>query len=882
MYSPILRNNGLSKTLTLGLLFVVFSSLPAYSSILIEEKFSTHLRWNLYVDKQEVLITKTSSGFYIETFKLPLYRKLKAKLNQIITRKGRHFSRVVFNAEGLPKKPARIRVDLKDEVIELFSFYRPVDKKYILDFWQNDSELPNNQIPTKLADTKTKAASPSVILPRPGPRPIKEQEYRDFRYGAALIWDYPSLSPKIEQQINIERKTPEYFYPVKDRNLDQKDDRLAHLQLNINLYRKNKYGLMAKSIGLYQKKYGRDENYDFNEYLKALALIKENLKRKDEGPFRKALAILSHITDRTKDYDLKKAIYLYRIQYLMESKNMIEVLQTGKRLYVESKIESDSKTLNYAAEVILYTLSQLGQVEKVRKFSSEKSVKKLVAPQTLMAYEIFVLHKEKQIKQVIDLFHKNKSRMQKPIDPSILYNVAEAYFRQAQYIKAIRVYRSFLKSYAHTREGSYVRVRLALSHELLENDLRKTVALYEDAINYSSDIHALYEAKLRYVAIRNTRKREPSKNDQKILSFLKRSSDESIASNNNLKTLLWIVRLRTFINLKDYQKALSYITALPIQILGSAVKKMFKGDGAEIVYGMMMKSFERNDFSRVVKLWEIYQDIYENNVAASPYLSFVVAQSYINLGLKEGSDRIISRLKKLRGVPHRTFPIWVPRINYGNVDNLVAEVSLLGMLRQKNWRYIIKNIDNLNVTKNRKLFYEIISLFQLKYFDQAIKAGEEFLRNTPAIIPLSKNETQQFFEAYLESLYANSNIEKFKRAAAAVLKDIEQSKASHKGLEYLSEKINYLLIETLYASSKKEERIQVEDYINKFLRNYKNSIYIERVRFLLASHFIKNQKKVDGLKILNELVASENVSDYIKEIAKMEITNIKLDEKTIN
>ena len=911
----------LSKTLTSLLFFAVLFSLSAFSAILTEEKFNTHLRWNLFVDKAEVLITKIGSGFYIETLHLPLYKELKKELNHIRIRDG-HFSQITFSTKGFPQKPTRIRVDLKDETVELFSFYREKDKKYVLDFWksENDGSQSLSDIKNKplkmIARPVSMDSKASVIASNQGSgdkmlvpggsvkaanfqkqrleagkdlrkssltnNTTKKENHRDFRYGASLIWDYPPLPPKIEQKINIKRKTPEYFYPVKDRNLENKNDQEAHMQLSINLYRKKKYGLMSKSIKLYQKKYGTDKNYDFNEFLKALALIRENLNHIDNGPFKSAIAILDHITDRTRDYNLKKAIYFYNIQYQLEQKNLIEILRIGKRLYVDSKAETDQKTSDYAAQMIFYTLSQLRQVEKIKKFASEKSVQKLVAPQTILAYKMFVYHKQNAAKKVIELFQENKSQMQRPIDSSILYNVAEAYFRTSQYKKAIRIYHHFIKDYSHMSEASFVRVRLALSYELLESDFKKTLELYEDAINRSAHSRARYEAKLRYVAMRNTRKIRPDKQDQEVLSFLEYSADEKAAINEDLKILLWSIRLRILINSGKYRKALSYITALPIKTFKPMVKKMFEGDGAEIIYGMIVSTFGSGNPSEVIKLWGIYRELYEDKVAGDPYLNFVVAQSYAALGLEDSLQQVISHLKRIQGSPRRMFPVWVPRVPYETIDHLVTEINILKMLFKKDWSSIVKNIDQLKISSERKLFYETIALYHLKYFDQAIQVGEDFLRKTPEVLPLNKVEVHQFFEAYMESLYATGDLQKFKKAAGAILSDMEGSKMSHKGLKGLSEKIRYLLIESLVTSSNAEDRLQVEANIKKFLENHTPSIYGDRVRFLLASDFIIRQKKSEGLKILNELVKNENTSDYIKEMSKSEIASLKLDEKIIN
>ncbi|MCY4644573.1 MAG: hypothetical protein OXB88_08135 [Bacteriovoracales bacterium] len=901
-----------NKFLTLLFISLAFISSSAFSSILLEQKFKTHLRWNLHIDKKDAFITKTGSGFYIETFAFPLYKKLKKELSRV-NRVGDYFEKITFHKGIFPKKPARIRVDLKGKEVELLSFYQSRDKKYVLDFWKNNDDKENDKAISPPLKAKTqdqairqgrsesqKTVKKEVkdksfalggkvkydgLLRKKNKITPKEtlESYRGFNYGAALIWDYPSLSPKIEKKIDMRRKTPEYFYPIKDRNLEGRmKDKEAHIQLNINLYRKEKYGLMSKSIQLYRKKYRLDENYDLNEFLKSLALIKENLRNPEGGPFRSAMVVLDSIANRTNDYDLKKSIHLYHIQYLIEQKNMIEALKIGKKLYVESKARLDQETLNYAAEVIFYSLSHLGQIKKIRKFSSERSVKKLVSPQTVLAYKIYVLHKENRLDEVISLFEKNKRNIQKPIDSSILYNVAEAFFRKAKYKKAIGVYQDFLKNYSYMGESSFARVRLALSHEILNSDIDKALKLYEYAINRSSHPKARYEAKLRYVAMRNTRKINPNDKDKSVLTFLEYRDDEKKNIDSNLKELLWSVRLRIFLNSGQYQKALSYITVLPINTLRSSVKKMFYGDGAEIIYGIISNAFNQGDTARVVKLWEIYRDLYENKVAQSAYLNFIVAKSYISLGIEGGVKRIIKNLKKMGKDQERSFPIWISRKDYGGVDNLVDEINIFRMVQESNWNDLVKSIDKMKISNNRKLFYEVIALYHSKYFKQAVSIGEEFLRKTPSSLPLSKRETADFFEAYLESLYNISPLVKFRKSAKAFIQDIEVSESSNSDIMNLSEKIRYLLIESLSSSQKSEDLLEVEASAKRFLAEFKKSIYGDRVRFLLASNFINHKKIENGIKILNELIANENTLSYIKEMSKSEITSIKLNEKIVN
>src|SRR5690606_13887433 len=101
----------------------------------------------------------------------------------------------------------------------------------------------------------------------------------------------------------------------------------------------------------------------------------------------------------------------------------------------------------------------------------------------------------------------------------------------------------------------------------------------------STSAEVRYETKLRYVTMRLARKYKPTESDKEIEVFLEQSPDETKALDHNLKKLLWLVRLRLFISTKDYDKALSYLTSIPVDSLKRAERRVFEGDGAEIVYG---------------------------------------------------------------------------------------------------------------------------------------------------------------------------------------------------------------------------------------------------------------------------------------------------------
>lgn len=898
--------------LTLTMFFVVNFSIIANAATITEQKFNTHLRWNFFVPKNQLLVTKTSDGFILETLNLDIFQKLQKELENINIRKD-YFSKVNFSSNGFPERPAKITVTNSTNRIELFSFYRQKEKKYVLDFWKTEEEenakvsklekrkkgfkpsqsTQSNKVVNKLAIQKKEATlkikktnniSKKVAIERKdlskGNLPVvkRSKEFRDFRYGGSHIWNNPPLLPTLKAKVDLRNKTPEYFYPIKDRNLEEKGDREAHIQLSINLYRKEKYGLMAKSIRLFEKKYGTEKDKDINEYLKANAIIRENLFNNDKGPLKSAMAILTTIIERTKNYELKKGILLYTIQYLLAEKSYIDSLQMAKKLYIESRDVFDRETTEYCAKIIFFSLAELKQIEKIEKFSKEKTVRNLVAPQTLYAYRFLVMMNQGNAKKVIRVYEKNKKSFQKPIDSSILYNVAEAYFRESKYEQAVKLFDQFVSNYSFMTESSFARVRMALSYEIMEKETPKVLNLYMNAINRSSHPKARYEAKVRYVSMLNARKYKPTKADIDVMSFLEHTVDEKKYIDDDMKILLWLTRLRSFINKKQYREALSYITTLPVKTLRPVLKRMFQGDGAEIVYGMIQESFNKGNYPRVVKLWEIYRDMYEDKVAGEPYLNFLVAQSYINLGLEGSLDRTLDNLEKIKTAPKRSFPHWVERIKYGSINTLISEINVLKLIQKRNWKQVVREAKNLNTSPERKVYYQTIASYKVGAYKDTVKLSENFLRNTPKILPLNKQEINNFFESYLSSLYALDRYDRFLMVTDASLKDLEKSESET--YKKLIEKMRYLYVETLYASRKSNEEIEM--HAKKFIGGYKGSTYRGRVQYLLAKSLVENKRNSEGAALYNQLIDDESTADYIKEMSKTELASLKLDEKILN
>ena len=874
----------------------------ALAEIINQENLKSHLRWNLLVPKDQFFVVKRDQNLFIETVNLELFESLASAVAKL-TMNAQYIDSVSYSKENFPARPATIVVKLKDPSVELFSFYREADKKYILDFWINTDLAAERSaglkkpvplpVVVKAPVVKKKPALPVSLINRESSTlPVIDAtsasgekqtnpEFRDFRYGASFMWDYQPMIPQLEKDINLASKIPDSLYPIKDReNID--DPKEAHMQLSINFYREGKWGLMNKSITLYEKKYNRDSNHPLNEFLKANVLLKGNLAKPNRGITQSAMVILANVKDMTKDYELRSAIFRYLIQYHLDVRDHVKTLELSKELYVDARGEFDQNLIIQSALTILHSLAELRQIDKIESFLKEnKKIESILPPQMSLAYMSFAMLSQGDTKELTKRYKILEKSLAKPVHPAILYNVGESLFRQADYEGSAKLFDEFLASYAYLLQAPYARLRLALGYEMMDRPAAENLALYKNAIDRSTSGEVRYEAKLRYVAMRIARKIRPSEQDKETEIFLEQSPDEVKAFNQNLKKLLWLVRLRLFISSKEYDKALSYLTSIPLDSLKLLERRVFEGDGAEIIYGMIQDAYLKEDYSKVVKIWEIYKDKYETKVAKNAYMNFVVCDSFLKLGLHTSFDRAVAGFKNVQDEEERTYPIWIDRIKTSNLSQMIEELNLIRMAAESNWTSAEARLATYPVSIRDSIiysFYQGLVNFHQKRYAEAIVEFEKVLLKQNSKNQLTPRQTADLLMGYVESLYQLKDQNRFKTVVRALNEDILTSNSAP--ILNISERINYLLIES-YVGEGNTEWKEVESMTKIFREKFQKSPYTARIGYLYGLSLIKNSKVPEGREVFSILTNDKNVPSHIKEMCRSELTTLELIEKKL-
>jgi outer membrane protein assembly factor BamD (BamD/ComL family) len=885
------------------LALTLFWVLPAFSDVFNQESFKTHLRWNLMLPKEQVTISKKDNVVTIETLNLPLFEQIAGEMTKMRRAEG-YVENVAFSQEGFPAQPARAVVTLKDASVELFSFYRDVDRKWIMDFWVNADSLPSRAaslqkpLPLPAEEKEKKAVVQKTTKPIPlelkSPKksllevvavPVEQArqtnpEYRDFRYGAAFVWDYMPLLPPLERDVQLESKIPESFYAIKDRELLD-DPKEAHLQLTINLYRQEKWGLMNKSLTLYQKKYGDDANFDTNEWLRLNALFRSNLTKKDKTLQATAMNLLGNLLERTTNYELKRGAFRYMIQYQIDRGDYFKGLELAKRFFVEARGQYDFDMVVLASNVILNSLARLRQEDKIAEFLSDKKLASLLPPQTELAYATYSLLAANKSAEVVKRFRLQEKNLIKPIHPAILYNTAEALFREAEYEEAARVYDMFISEWAHLREAAAARLRLALTYELLDRPASETVVLYKNAIDRSPYPEYRFEAKLRYVGMRIARKVAPDAADLETEVFLEQAVDEKKVVSTDMKKLLWLIRLRTFISRKAYDEALAYLASIPTDTLKPSERRVFDGDGAEIVFGVIQQAYLKEDYTRAVKMWEVYKDRFEKRVAGNPYMNFVIADSFIKLGLYQSFDRAYGVLRAMADEEPREYPLWIERTKNLPMKDMLEELGLIKSISSKEWdqaeakltSYPVSLRDSVNFS-----YYQGLVAYHRGQWSKAAEDFEKVLIKQNTQNRLTPRQMSELLMGYVESLYNLKDLERFKTVVKALAVDIQRSKSA--SILNVAERVNYLLIESLVGDSTPNWN-EIEGLVRNFKGRFQKSPYSSRIEYLLGLSLLRNGKLDEGKATLRQLIERKEVPVYMREMARTELSALELKEKRL-
>jgi hypothetical protein len=182
---------------------------------------------------------------------------------------------------------------------------------------------------------------------------------------------------------------------------------------------------------------------------------------------------------------------------------------------------------------------------------------------------------------------------------------------------------------------------------------------------------------------------------------------------------------------------------------------------------------------------------------------------------------------------------------------------------------------------NKVNYYKGIVAYYQKDYKRSAVSIENFLTQENGKSIIDPFEVAEMMKSYSDSLYQTGKIEKFKKVSEAILNDTENYSPKNKYMLEVRERIAYLNIELIAGNSSDASSLILEAKIKNFFSGFKNTSYKGRLNYLLAVSLLKNKKSNEGKDILKKLIGDKSVSDYIKEMAKSELSLLKIKERTL-
>ena len=105
----------------------------------------------------------------------------------------------------------------------------------------------------------------------------------------------------------------------------------------------------------------------------------------------------------------------------------------------------------------------------------DSEVEEYLSKSDILVYRVYTKLIKKLNKEAISDYEKNKGAIIGKMPASLLFNLAEAYFREGLYQKSIKMFDEFVTKYSFNTASSLARLRIALAYDLLDKDQKKII-----------------------------------------------------------------------------------------------------------------------------------------------------------------------------------------------------------------------------------------------------------------------------------------------------------------------------------------------------------------------------------------------------------------------
>lgn len=201
------------------------------------------------------------------------------------------------------------------------------------------------------------------------------------------------------------------------------------------------------------------------------------------------------------------------------------------------------------------------------------------------------------------------------------------------------------------------------------------------------------------------------------------------------------------------------------------------------------------------------------------------------------------------------------------------------LMRDEKWQeanaFLSQVKDRENINYN---YYKGLVSYRLKKYNEAVKFFEGLLVKPNAKNMLSPLQSLTMLTAYAESLYQGNDQERFRTNTAALINDLRRSGAEKR--KKAVERLEYLYIESLNGERRPNNSL-ISSKAGEFLKEHEKSSYRDRVKYLRGVSLIKASNQDEGKALLEELISGTETPEYIKGLARSELSSLTLENKKL-
>jgi len=227
----------------------------------------------------------------------------------------------------------------------------------------------------------------------------------------------------------------------------------------------------------------------------------------------------------------------------------------------------------------------------------------------------------------------------------------------------------------------------------------------------------------------------------------------------------------------------------------------------------------------------------------------------------------------------RRYPLWVKSHKNISIQDYIVELQINKYLKKEEFKQL-ENLLNKNKTNkniNYKYYNSIVS-HKLKKYNESVASVESILVKPNKNNILTPEQNLTMLATYLESLYEVASPVRFRKNIAALVNDLRRTKG--KRYSTLITRADYLYIESLF-SEKNINYSLLRRKTTEFNDENSDSAYGNRITYLNGISLIKVNEVEKGKKILENLMSGKEVPEYLKGLARTELSSLKLQNRTL-